>query len=66
MPRFQIELDDATVEGLALCALEDLRDVPRQAAWMLRQAVKTRRAHEDAVRHLDRPHGAATDTEGEG
>ena len=40
MPRFQIELDDATVEGLALCALEDLRDVPRQAAWMLRQAVR--------------------------
>ena len=30
MPRFQIELDEATAEGLALCALEDLHDVPNR------------------------------------
>ena len=53
MPRFQIELDDATVEGLALCALEDLRDVPKQAAWMLRQAVKARLAEAEALQRLD-------------
>ena len=53
MPRFQIELDDATAEGLALCALEDLRDLPKQAAWMLRQAVRARVAQAEAIRRLE-------------
>jgi hypothetical protein len=50
MPKFQIDLDDLTYEALGAMALEELRDLPRQAAWLLMQAMRTRQQHQEHSR----------------
>jgi len=65
MPRFMIELDATSYEALCDCAEAERRDPPRQAEWMLWQALQHRLKHQVALRHLDAPHEAPAETEGE-
>jgi len=53
MPRFMIELDAGTFEALCTFAEEERRDPPRQAEWMLSQAIASRVKQQEALRRLD-------------
>lgn len=64
MPRFQIDVDDATFEALAILALEERRRPADQAAWLLQQAMKARCAQAVALRHLEGEAGSASVQEG--
>lgn len=42
MHKFQIDLDNATFDALATMAIEELRQVQQQAAWLIIQAMRVR------------------------
>ena len=65
MPRFMIELDAVTYQGLAELASTERRLMPQQAAWILMQAVKDWRKQQTALRHLEGASSAPADTEAE-
>ena len=66
MPRFRIELDEATYDALCAFAEDERRKPTGQAEWMLRQAVQTRVKQQAALRHMDGMQVAEADTDGEG
>jgi hypothetical protein len=54
MPKFQIDLDDVTYEALAALALEELRQIPQQAAWVIIQAMRERAEKRQAEAYCQR------------